>query len=324
MSMVGAAPVLREFRSEYGELLEEVGCPLCGATKSTLYLEGRDVLYGKPGTYPVVRCDACSLAYVNPRPTFEAIGAHYPDNYFCYLTPDTFAPALQKPIASVLRDGSIHRIEMMERMIGRIQPHHKIVDVGCGINDLLLNIKHERGAVGVGVDMKDTAVRYIRETLGMPVEHGTFLEANLPANEFDLVTMIEYLEHDGHPLSAIAEARRILKKGGHLVIEIPEPSGWPAKTFKARWANLDTPRHLIYFERETLRRAFAKHGIELVHYHSFTKPFYIGISILLALGYRDVASKPLLANALSIVPSLPFLPFMKWLPEFTMAVGRAI
>src|SRR5262249_45390757 len=75
------ARVLRTFTSDWGEALEEVTCPLCGANESQPVLTSSDLLYAKPGVYHLVRCRRCQLSYVNPRPTFEALGAHYPDDY---------------------------------------------------------------------------------------------------------------------------------------------------------------------------------------------------------------------------------------------------
>src|SRR5258706_5322691 len=69
--------VLSRFTSDYGEALEEVACSLCGGTESNLLYEAGDVLYGRPGSYRVVRCSSCSLAYVNPRPTFTSLAQHY-------------------------------------------------------------------------------------------------------------------------------------------------------------------------------------------------------------------------------------------------------
>src|SRR5262249_35491136 len=97
------ARVLAHKASEHGEALEEVACPLCDSEASEVHLVGKDLLYGQPGTYPVVRCSSCGLSYVNPRPTFEALAVHYPDDYFCYVPPEE-SPALLRPsIVSMAR-----------------------------------------------------------------------------------------------------------------------------------------------------------------------------------------------------------------------------
>jgi hypothetical protein len=60
--------VLHRFVADHGEELEEVVCPLCGSASASVALEARDVLYSAAGTYRLVRCDACELKFVSPRP----------------------------------------------------------------------------------------------------------------------------------------------------------------------------------------------------------------------------------------------------------------
>jgi SAM-dependent methyltransferase len=321
--MTAAQSVVRSFVSEHGEAQEEVTCPLCGAADANLLFEGQDLLYGKPGTYRVVRCTACTLMYVNPRPTFASLGAHYPDDYFCYVSADDSAPLLRPIIKSLARGSTLRRIELIEKTIGRITPEMQILDVGCGLNELLYEIKKERGAVGTGVDMKDTMVARSREKLDMPIVHGTLESAHFDTGRFDLVTMIEYLEHELNPSNVLAESRRVLKTGGHVAIEIPFPGGWPARKFKNRWANLDVPRHLVFFDKETLAKAFEAHDFELVSFETFAIPFYVGTSALFALGghtsMKNTFLTPLLAGMLGAV----FLPALPWMHEFAFAVGKA-
>ena len=77
--------IIERFESaEHGEMQERIACPMCDGTETETVLIGRDLIFRKPGTYPLVRCLACGLQYVNPRPTPEALGPHYPDDYFGY------------------------------------------------------------------------------------------------------------------------------------------------------------------------------------------------------------------------------------------------
>lgn len=317
------ARVLRTFMSEWGEALEEVSCPLCSANDAELVIESSDLLYGKPGVYRLVRCRACDLSYVNPRPSFAALGAHYPDDYISYQAPEADPTIFRNVSIAIARNMTRRRLERLEKVIGRIPQDYKIADVGCGLNDLLATIKRERGPVGIGVDFNTRMIDRVRNELGMPAVHGTLADARFPEGELDLVTMLEYLEHEANPHAVLAESRRVLKKGGYIGIEIPHILGWPARVFKNRWFNLDLPRHLVFFVPDTLRRALADTGFELVSYEPFSIPTYIGISVLFKLGGVRLGRNPvapLVGSALGV----PFLPFQRFLPEFAFAVGRAV
>jgi len=61
--------------------LELVTCPLCGSDQFEALFRARDLLYGVPGEFQIVRCKPCAHTYLNPRPTRDAIGDLYPNNY---------------------------------------------------------------------------------------------------------------------------------------------------------------------------------------------------------------------------------------------------
>jgi SAM-dependent methyltransferase len=322
-SALEKARVLREFTSEWGEPQEEVTCLTCGANDADFVIESSDVLYGKPGLYRVVRCRACALAYVNPRPTFAALGAHYPDDYMCYQAPEADPTMFRGLSEAVARNLTRRRLVRLEKVIGRIPSQLQLADVGCGLNALLEMIKRERGPIGTGIDVKASMVERIQSQLHMPAVHGTLKDAHFQDAELDLVMMLEYLEHESNPSAVLAESRRVIKTGGHIAIEIPHMTGRPARWFKNRWFNLDLPRHLVFFDPDTLRRAFADNGFELVSYEPFAIPLNIGISVLFKVGGLNMARStyaPLLAAALGV----PFLPFQRYIPEFAFAVGRAV
>jgi SAM-dependent methyltransferase len=138
-----------------------------------------------------------------------------------------------------------------------------------------------------------------------------------------VMTLLEYIEHESDPRAVLSEARRVIRGGGHLAIEIPHPSGFVARTFGRYWWNLDVPRHLIFFDPDTLRKQLASCGFELLSVKPFTLPLYIGASVLQALGQRHWNKNkrwvPLVAGLLG----LPFLPFQPLLPEFLFTVAKA-
>ena len=122
----------------------------------------------------------------------------------------------------------------------------------------------------------------------------------------------------------LSEARRVLKVGGHVAIEIPDPEGAPARAFGSRWVNIDVPRHLVFFDRKTLRQALAQAGFEIVSHRRFAIPMYVGYSMLLGLGASNIMRHWHAINAVSYALGAAFLPALPWLPEFSFVVARAV
>ncbi|HVU01822.1 MAG TPA: class I SAM-dependent methyltransferase [Polyangiaceae bacterium] len=316
--------VVRTFVSpEHGEEQEEVGCLLCGETAHEPVLTASDLLFRKPGKYYLVRCAACGLEYVNPRPTPAALGPHYPPTYFGYARPEE-APWFARPfLLAFAKSIALRRIHYIETVTGKFRPEQQVVDVGCGANGLLRTLRDLRGTLGTGVDFTPRAVEYVRDVLKMPIVQGTLKGAGFKDAQFDTMTLLEYLEHEPDPMAILGEARRVIKDGGHLVVEIPHPTGWVSRLFGKYWWNLDLPRHLVFFSEQTLGKAFEKTGFELVRTRAFTLPLYVGSSIVQALGERHWVKNQAWFPLASAFLGAPFLPFQAVMPEFLFCVARA-
>jgi SAM-dependent methyltransferase len=100
----------------------------------------------------------------------------------------------------------------------------RVLDVGCGRGEIL---RHCAG-VGVkayGIDYAPVAVQMARET--GPVYQADAKRLPFPAHFFDRVLMFDLVEHL-HPWEldqALAEARRVLRLGGRLIIHTA-PNEW--------------------------------------------------------------------------------------------------
>ena len=303
---------------------EEVACPLCGEDQPRLVLYARDRLFARPNRYRIVACGSCELRYLSPRPTLDALGSHYPSDYFIYQTPEempAFARPMARSFASMRWSESVNRLE---RFTGRLAPETKVVDVGCGLNDYLITLKRVRGIEGIGLDFKPEVAAYVRDTLKMPARSGTLHDAHFPDGAFDLVTMHEYLEHEPNPLGVLREARRIVAPGGYVSIEVPYVESLPARLFGARWSQVDAPRHLIHFTGKTLEEMLRRSGFELVHSETFGIPYVIGFSVLQALGRRNLGRLTFWDRLFSILVSLPFVLVAPFIDEFRFAVARAV
>lgn len=317
--------ILRRFESEAhgGEAQEEIACPLCGENDPETVLIGRDLVFRKPGTYPVVRCKRCGMEYVNPRPTPPSLGPHYPDDYFGYSLHEDAPRILQPFLRNAARDISRRRMRYLEQSIGRIQPGFELLDVGCGPNRLLQDIHTERDVLGTGLDFKPEIVHYVRERLQMPIVEASLEDAGFEAGRFDVVFMMEYLEHEPDPREVLQEARKVIKPGGHLALELPHIAAWPGRLFGRYWWNLDVPRHLMFFTPPTLEQMLEQTGFRLVSVKPFSLPLYVGMSLVQVLGLRHWRKHHVLYPVLGSMLALPLLPFTQLIPEFMFAVARA-
>jgi SAM-dependent methyltransferase len=320
-SMMGEEQASGLDRLAPDEALVSVGCPSCQSDRSRLVLHGRDRLFGRPGWYRVVQCAECDLKYVNPRPTGEALAIHYPPDYLPVRRPeDTPAPFRGLGRFLIGLRWAVY-LKMVERVIGPIPAEARVVDVGCGMNELLLHLREKRGCVGTGIDINADASAYIRDTLRMPFVQGTLLDAHLEADSVDLITMNQYLEHETDPRAVLLEARRISKKGAHLIVEVPFASGIPARLFGSCWSQLDVPRHLTFYTRETVTSMLERCNYRVIHTASFGAPFSAALSVLQSLGLTRLGRPRVTDIVLILLVGTLLLPFFPWLHEFVLVVA---
>jgi O-antigen chain-terminating methyltransferase len=101
----------------------------------------------------------------------------------------------------------------------------EILDLGCG-SGTWLELLQESGLDAAGVDGNARLVE-IGQRRGLKINHGDVLESlrALPENSLQAVTAFHLLEHfdfRGH-LQLLVEIHRVLKPGGVLIIETPNP-----------------------------------------------------------------------------------------------------
>lgn len=97
----------------------------------------------------------------------------------------------------------------------------KILDIGCGAGTLVNVLKSKfKDIEAYGTDVSD---------LGRPEKVLSFRKSNaekLPYKDhiFDNVFIIDVLEHTINPKKVLVEAKRVLKRGGYIVIRLPNYS----------------------------------------------------------------------------------------------------
>lgn len=309
------------FSTEHDEPQERIACPCCGADDAVPHRVAHDRLFGIAGTYRVVRCRRCSMMYTNPRPAFTSLGRHYPDDYFCYDPPEALRGFRGWVLKAVIRGLVKRRIALLERAVGRLGAGTRVCDVGCSHGQLLLAMQQQRACEVVGVDFNDKMVEHCWKQ-GVPARLGTLSNARFPDASFDVVTMTEYLEHEGNPAAVLEESRRVTRNGGHLAIEVPLISALGARLFGNYWSQLDLPRHLMFFTPKTLQRMLASSGYEIVSLR--TLPGSIAMSLMHVFGYERIGRMTTLDILVSALFTIPLLPFAPFLHEFVYVIARAV
>src|SRR3954468_10385204 len=156
-------------------------------------------------------------------------------------------------------------------------PSGRLLDVGCG-HGLLLNEARRRGYETVGLELSRSAAAHAREGLGLDVRQVP-LEEFEADDGFDVVLLVDVLEHLDEPLAGIDDCVRLLGPHGVLCIVTPDPSSLTARLAGVRWWGY-LPAHTCLLPRRTLHELLGARGLvistDVPYVRSFTARRWLG------------------------------------------------
>jgi 2-polyprenyl-3-methyl-5-hydroxy-6-metoxy-1,4-benzoquinol methylase len=140
-------------------------------------------------------------------------------------------------------------------------PRH--LDVGCALGFMLEEAK-AAGWNPVGVETSEFAARYAAQRTACTVYAGTLQKASLPSESFDVVTLMDVIEHVPDPVELIAEIYRILRPNGVLLIVTPNFGSFFVRLYGLHAYGMWPDQHVVYFRCSTMTRLLRKVGFKKV------------------------------------------------------------
>lgn len=143
------------------------------------------------------------------------------------------------------------------------QPERRLLDVACGPG-LLLRAARERGLEAQGIDLSNVAVSMVPEVArGATATTGNAENLPFPDGSFDYITCIGSLERFIHRDKALAEMKRVARKGARLCLMVrnSQTFGWKVAT---EWlGRINTQGHQDADTLESWSSLFSKNGFEI-------------------------------------------------------------
>lgn len=236
--------------------------------------------------FQIHECLSCGLLFTEPRPDADHIGKYYQSEEYYSHQENTkgFIPRVYESVKRV-------NLKMKVKMATAGLPMGTLLDIGCGVGDFI----HEMERSGwncSGIEPSDDAQaiarKRVKARLYKPDELST-----LPNESFDLITMWHVLEHVDNLHEEVNHLYRLLKKGGRVLIAVPNFQSADSQHYKEFWAAYDVPRHLYHFCKESINNIFKNSNLTLTktdklkwdaYYISYLSEKYQGHSLPLIKG----------------------------------------
>jgi 2-polyprenyl-3-methyl-5-hydroxy-6-metoxy-1,4-benzoquinol methylase len=189
----------------------------------------------------LVRCRNCGFIFFRRIPTIAELEKHY---------------------AGYPRNNAISEITVKRynELLDQFEPYRKtgkILDVGCGDGHFLA-VAANRGWKVYGTEFTDEAVAVGKKN-GADVFKGRIQEFNL-ADNFDVITSFEVLEHIYDLQEHTARIYSLLRKGGLFYFTTPNINALSRRILGGKWTIIEYPEHLSYYTSRTVNRLLTNTG----------------------------------------------------------------
>jgi 2-polyprenyl-3-methyl-5-hydroxy-6-metoxy-1,4-benzoquinol methylase len=241
-----------------GQLLD-AACPVCAAADARLFAHARDVeYYSTDLTYSYLSCRNCGCVYLFEPPVND-LRTIYPANYYSYRSNGS----AESPVDRLKRrlDGRLFR-----RLLAQIPGDRlRVLDVGGGSGQSLSLVRtiSDRIVETHEVDL-DEAAKAAAEAEGHTFHLGKIEEFASP-KPFDLILMLNLIEHVADPAKVLRSMRALLSPGGLLLIKTPNVNTLDCAIFRNHnWGGFHCPRHFVLFNLSSLTRLGKSCGLRVV------------------------------------------------------------
>ncbi|MEO5938895.1 MAG: class I SAM-dependent methyltransferase [Sphingomonas sp.] len=231
-------------------------CLACGSAATRHWATAHDVEYlSTPETFDYVRCGDCDALSIDPVPR-DRLGEIYPDTYY------SFSPG-KLSIAERIKQ-ALDRRTFRKLFAGVAGDRLAALDVGGGAGWLLTQAR------SVEPRLTDTQVVDIdgsAEAAARAEGHDFYrgrIEDFETTRRFDVILMLNLIEHVDDPVVVLAKVRGLLKPGGRVLVKTPNHDSLDARLFRSHsWGGLHAPRHWVVFTPESFRKAAACAGLSV-------------------------------------------------------------
>ena len=231
---------------------------MCGATHVRELYTAKDRLRNSEQVFSIAQCLECGVLRTLPEMTERELAEFYPRDYW----------GGEEPRLQWIKASQKEKIEFLSAcgLTGG-----DILDVGCGGGFFLRALDQDKWNC-FGVETGQAAANAARRALGEGrIFTGTLIESACADEAFDVVTFWSALEHTNEPRENLVEARRILRRGGSLIVQLPNTASYQATMFGGDWFSLDAPRHRYHFTLQTLSSLLSDTGFSLYHKTLFSR-----------------------------------------------------
>jgi 2-polyprenyl-3-methyl-5-hydroxy-6-metoxy-1,4-benzoquinol methylase len=272
-------------------MLQSVPCNLCGEERFELRYNIQKC------NRQIVKCTKCGLLYVNPQNP-QNLTYDYEDKgerQGKYQEAQDLATKRHdhcyEEVYTKEEEWRVLHFADRANKVRKFCSSGRLLDIGCARGLFLSNFLTTEDFDIYGIEPRDWICARAVKRLGNKVFCGTLKEANLPDTQYDVVTMINLIEHLPSPKNTLLEVNRVMKPGALLMIETPNVEGLLTRIMGNRWHTFLESEHNFFFSKTTISNLLSKTGFKTLSIEPAYKFFTLRYLFYQAAWYNKALSR---------------------------------
>jgi SAM-dependent methyltransferase len=220
-------------------------CTICNSSKIKFLFQKNEIQYFK--------CNKCFFVFSSPDVNinfqeditdFEEVYMQYFDQNICDNKNFNFLLTWMQSMTSV--------------------GDKKIIDVGCGSGKFVKHLAKEHIDIFGVEPSRPLYDRFLSKNINFVNSSIKEYVVNSSV-KYDIVTLLDVLEHVEYPSEFIDDVIKLHSPGGHIIIEIPLYGSLPSLLLGKKW-HFFNKYHLSYFSKKRLFKLMQEKGYKVVKY----------------------------------------------------------
>ncbi len=244
-------------------MLNSVNCRFCHGTRMEFVMAGRE--------FCVFFCENCQIYQTS---VFGDPQLPWDDKAWHLMSRLSWNKAIKE------------RIDLLKRIIA-LTGHTKysslhLLEIGPGAGELLAAASNLGIGIFLGIELSRLNCKSIR-TRGLPVILGKIENSPFKTASFDIVVMCQVIEHIAYPREALETIFHLLRPGGILHIDTPNPNNIFSRATRGRMSSSFGPSHVTLFVQESLSRLLQSVGFEIIELKGYMNSFNVASQLVYGL-----------------------------------------
>ncbi|MFX0136858.1 MAG: class I SAM-dependent methyltransferase [Candidatus Hodarchaeota archaeon] len=248
-------------------------CKICKNEHNNKSHIAREMMFGSRDQFEYIECAHCGCLQIKEIP--NNLSKYYPTNYYSFQKSYYLKDNLLKSFFRHQRARyGIYGKNIIGLLLSKFygMPNYygwlkkvtirfdsEILEVGCGVGYLLLDLQKDGFSNLTGIDpFIDDHIFYDN---GVKILNKEIYEME---QAFDFIMLLHSLEHMPQPLSILKEIYRLLKPNQYALIRIPVASSFAWRKYGVKWVQLDAPRHLFLHTIKSIQILADEVGFQIV------------------------------------------------------------